>query len=159
MDSFYKFVGTKPDALAMGWSESVPKTDVVMSYLYCRLHEEVFNDEVLFAQSYRDDGLVILAGDENFWTEKFPDWSKNIRQKILDFSLGNYEIEIDFSFETINFLDLQISKKLDGGCIYSIYKKPEQNLVYLNKDSMHPPKVLKAIPNGVLNRLYHRVIR
>lgn len=157
-EKFYKFNGNKntPDSLAMGWSESVTKTDAVMSVIYNKLWSTgTFKpEEVLFAQTYRDDGLVLLRGSDSYWSKNFPKWESSVRDAIRNFSLNNYEITMDYNPNFINFLDLQISKTDDFQLHFGIYKKPGQKLIYLNKESMHPPSVTKSIPYSVLHRLY-----
>lgn len=61
------------------------------------------------------------------------------------------------SHTSIDFLDLTISKDFrisENKFVYTVFKKKDQKLQYLNHSSMHPPKILQAIPNSVFHRLY-----
>ena len=42
-----------------------------------------------------------------------------------------------------------------SGDTYKPYSKPNNNIIYVNRRSNHPPSVLKAIPDGVNKRLSH----
>ena len=50
----------------------------------------------------------------------------------------------------MNFLDVTFN--LDSG-VYKPYMKPNDTLLYVNKNSNHPPSILQNIPAGVNQRL------
>ena len=50
----------------------------------------------------------------------------------------------------VDYLDLEFDLKRK---IFSPYKKPNSDPLYVHKDSNHPPSVLQQIPNGIARRL------
>ena len=51
------------------------------------------------------------------------------------------------------YLDLALYWTPDGSLQFKVYMKENQLLKYLNKGSCHTKSCMKAIPNGVFNRL------
>ena len=62
------------------------------------------------------------------------------------FNKTNYYL----SFEPVNFLDFTLD--LNTG-MYKPYMKPNNTILYVNKDSNHPPSITKNIPTAVNRRL------
>ena len=50
----------------------------------------------------------------------------------------------------VDFLDLMFNL-LDG--MYKAYKKPNNQLLYVNTSSNHPPQIIKQPPISISNRL------
>ena len=51
------------------------------------------------------------------------------------------------------FLDMKMSWSPEGGLQFSVFRKKEQQLKYIRKESTHTPGTLRAILSGVLNHL------
>ena len=60
------------------------------------------------------------------------------------------KITIATGLKHVDFLDVTFNLSTET---YRPYKKPNSKLLYVNKDSNHPPTVLKQIPNSVNQRL------
>ncbi|XP_067859745.1 uncharacterized protein [Heptranchias perlo] len=65
------------------------------------------------------------------------------------------KLTMDYSSESVSFLDTQISIK-DGHLSTSLYRKPTDNLTMLHFSSFHPNHVKEAIPYGQALRI-HRI--
>ncbi len=97
----------------------------------------------LNAGLYRDDGLIV--------SDQTPRGIEQIKQKLSKiFKDCNLSIEIEANKKIINFLDVTLNLN-DGS--FSPYTKPNNNPLYVNANSNHPPSILKNIPLGINKRL------
>ena len=80
---------------------------------------------------YRDDGLGVGA-----LTPRQADKMKKEMCRI--FGEYNLRITIDVNHKIVNFLDVTFN--LDSG-VYKPYMKPNDTLLYVNKNSNHPPSI------------------
>ena len=62
----------------------------------------------------------------------------------------NRTITIETGMKIVDFLDITLDLTKES---YKPYKKPNSDLLYVNKQSSHPDTVLKHIPNSVNKRL------
>ena len=71
--------------------------------------------------------------------------------------LNNIHDTIKFTYETseetINFLDVQVSKNGEGGLNTDLYTKPTDAHAYLQYESCHPPHIKKSLPYSQAIRL------
>ena len=63
---------------------------------------------------------------------------------------ARFNIEIKTNLHIVDFLDVTFNL-LDG--TYKPYKKPNDQLLYVNTSSNHPPGIIKQLPISVNNRL------
>ena len=61
-----------------------------------------------------------------------------------------FQLEIKTNLKQVEFLDVTFN--LITG-FYKPYKKPNNNLLYINTSSDHPPPVIKQLTNSINNRL------
>lgn len=92
---------------------------------------------------YRDDGLGIL----NATPRRVELIKKDICQIFNQHSL---KITIDANKKVVNFLDVTLD--LNKGN-YKPYMKPNNKIVYVHRDSNHPPNIIKNIPLSINKRL------
>ena len=93
---------------------------------------------------YRDDGLVLLRNTSKQKTER-------IRKDIIEiFKNAGFKIEIKTNLHIVDFLDVTFNL-LDE--TYKPYKKPNDQLLYVNTSSNHPPQIIKQLPISISNRL------
>ena len=93
---------------------------------------------------YRDDGLACHKRIPGPTLEKY-------RKGIIKlFKENDLKITIQTGLKTVDFLDVTFNLTTET---FSPYKKPNNKLLYVNKQSNHPPSVLKQIPNSVNERL------
>jgi hypothetical protein len=92
---------------------------------------------------YRDNGLAICS--------KTPNEVDDIKKEICHiFTVNGLNITIEVNKKVINFLDITMDLNTDT---FKPYMKPNNSLLYVHKDSNHPPSVLKNIPESVNKRL------
>ena len=92
---------------------------------------------------YRDDGLAVSHGT----CRQIENMKKNICKTFQNLGLS---ITIEANSKIVNFLDINLN--LASG-IYKPYMKENDNPLYVDSKSNHPPTVLKSIPLGVNRRL------
>ena len=74
-----------------------------------------------------------------------------IRKDIIEiFKNAGFKIEIKTNLHIVDFLDVTFNL-LDG--TYKPYKKPNDQLLYVNTSSNHPPQIIKQLPISISNRL------
>ena len=92
---------------------------------------------------YRDDGLALC--------DATPRETEKIKKHICKiFKDNGLSITIEANKHAINFLDVTFN--LPEGR-YSPYTKPNATLLYVNRESNHPPSIIKNIPAGIDRRL------
>ena len=92
---------------------------------------------------YRDDGLGVC--------KKRPQEVKNSKKRLCNiFREMGLKITVEANKKVVNFLDVTLDLSKDS---YSPYIKPNNPLLYVKKDSNHPPSIIKNIPESVNKRL------
>ena len=85
---------------------------------------------------YRDDVLVVLR---NMNARGICKIKKIIIKMIKDVG---FQLEIKTNLKQVEFLDVTFNM-ITG--LYTPYKKPNDNLLYINTSSDHPPQVIKQL--------------
>ena len=93
---------------------------------------------------YRDDGL---ATHRRIPGPKLDRIRKDIHKMFSEFG---FKVTIEASKPVVNFLDVSLDLNKES---YAPYKKPNENPLYINIHSNHPPNVIKEIPNTINRRL------
>ena len=92
---------------------------------------------------YRDDGLAI--------TNASPRDTENIKKEICRiFNSNGLRITIEANKQIINFLDVTFNLNQNT---YRPFTKPNAELLYVHRESNHPPITTKNIPAGINKRL------
>ena len=113
--------------------------ELVGSYLLSKLAPEYGNDIGL----YRDDGLAAF--------NKTPRETENIKKHICKvFSDHNLKLTIEANKKCVNYLDITLDLR---SASYKPYMKPGNTPQYVNRESNHPPSILRSIPQARNNRL------
>ena len=89
---------------------------------------------------YRDDSLIVVKNLNGQQTERL---MKNIVQVFKNFS---FKAEIKTNLIEIDFLDVTFNLINET---FRPYKKPNNNLSYINVFSNHPPNIIKRLPNSI----------
>ena len=98
----------------------------------------------VFTGLYRDDGLVVLRNMNARGIDK-------IRKIIIKmFKDVGFHFEIKTNLKQVEFLDITLN--LITG-LYTPYKKPNDNFLYINTSSNHPSQVIKQLTNSINKRL------
>ena len=67
-----------------------------------------------------------------------------LRKKIIKiFKESGFKTDIETNLKIVNFLDMTFNLINDS---YKPYKKPNETLLYINKNSNHPPQIIKKVP-------------
>ena len=61
-----------------------------------------------------------------------------------------FKIEIKTNLKVVDFLDITFNLSSDT---YKPYRKPNDNLLYVNTSSNHPPQIIKQLPTSTAKRL------
>ena len=92
---------------------------------------------------YRDDGLGV--------TTQRPQQVENTKKRICEiFRNMGLKITIEANKRIVDFSDVNLDLSRN---IFMPYLKPNNKLLYVNKQSNHPPLILKNIPLSVNRRL------
>ena len=92
---------------------------------------------------YRDDGLAISNAS--------PRDTENIKKEICRvFNQNGLRITIEANKQVINFLDVTFNLSNNT---YQPFTKPNTTLLYVHRESNHPPITTKNIPAGINRRL------
>ena len=93
---------------------------------------------------YRDDGLGVI--DQTSGTHR-----ERLKKKIIKtFKDTGFKITIEIGSTSTEFLDISLNLLTD---YYQVYSKPNTKIIYVNKNSNHPPTVRKQLPKMIQNRL------
>ena len=93
---------------------------------------------------YRDDGLACFRGINGPTSDR-------IRKDIVGiFKELGLKITIETNLKIVNFLDITFN--LVTG-IHQPYIKPNDQPLYINKKSNHPPNIIKALPESISRRI------
>ena len=93
---------------------------------------------------YRDDGLILMRNENGQKTDR-------IRKEVIKiFKEIGFKIETETKLKVVNFLDITFN--LSNGT-YKAYRKPNDNLLYVNTSSSHPPQIIKQLPTSTAKRL------
>jgi hypothetical protein len=92
---------------------------------------------------YRDDGLAASSLS--------PRQTEHTKKEICKiFKNNNLKITIEANLKVVDFLDITLDL---GTELYKPFNKPNSTPLYINKQSNHPPSILKNIPVAVNRRL------
>ena len=76
--------------------------------------------------------------------------SVNRKEIIKIFKNIGFQIEIQTNLKLVDFLDVTFNL---ANNTYQPYKKPNDNLLYINTSSNHPPQIIKHLPVSINDRL------
>ena len=93
---------------------------------------------------YRDDGLGILKNLSG------PDIERKRKEIIKVFKNCGLNITIKTNLTSVDFLDVRFNLKDNT---YEPYRKPNSDPIYINKQSNHPPNIIRDIPKAISKRL------
>ena len=92
---------------------------------------------------YRVDGLATCA--------KIPKQGGSVKKQMCKiFKHHNLRITIEANKKAVDFLDLKLDLRTG---IFKPYKKSNNKIAYIHKQSNHPPSIIKNPPKGINKRL------
>ena len=93
---------------------------------------------------YRDDGLILLRGTSARLADKA---RKDLHQLFDEFQLN---ITAEITHQSVNFLDITLNLNDES---YHPYRKPNNEPLFIDSHSNHPPSITKQLPSSVGNRI------
>ena len=75
-----------------------------------------------------------------------PVTEKKKKQIVMTFKKCRLTITIEYNFKTVNFLDVILDFQNN---VYKPYCKANGKPTSINKNSNHPPSILKQLPNSI----------
>ena len=133
--------GNEDFDVPMGCYDGAEICQLVGTYILSKLKNLIDKKEVGL---YRDDGLGILRNMSG--PEK-----DRMRKKIIKvFKDCGLSITIEINVFIVDFLDTQFNLKTNT---YKPYRKPNNEPMYINQNSNHPPTVLKQLPKSIEKRI------
>lgn len=112
------------------------------TFVYSDLN--IYLDKIIWWGRYIDDIILLWSGSETELLQ-FHSYLNNTNR--------NLKLSLDFSLSEINFLDLKISKDVNGDLHTSIFRKSTDRNTILRADSFHPSCLIDNIPFGQFQRL------
>jgi hypothetical protein len=93
---------------------------------------------------YRDDGLMLLRGKSGRLADK--------ARKSLHTIFHNLGLKITAEVKNhiVNFLDVTLNLQEET---FSPYRKPNNDPLYVDSRSNHPPSIIKRIPEAINKRI------
>ena len=83
---------------------------------------------------------------------KTPKQVEAVKKEMCEiFKNHNLQITIEANKKVVGFLDLTLDLRTG---VYNPYKKPNNNMAYIQKQSNHPPSIIKNLPKGINKRLF-----
>ena len=127
--------------VTMGSYDGAETCEPVGAFLLNQLSSHVDRSAI---GPYRDDGLAALK-------DTSPQAADRLRKKLTGiFKRFDLRITIEANLKVVDFLD--VTMNLDTGK-FQPFRKPNENPLYVSKQSNHPPEITKNIPAAVNKRL------
>ena len=133
--------GNEDFDVPMGSYDSAEVCKLVGAFLLNNLSDAIDKTSVGL---YRDDGLGV------FKSHSGPESERKRKEIIKTFTTYNLSITIETNICFVTFLDATLDLIND---IYKPYWKLNDNPVYINKNSSHPPTVLQQLAKSVSKRI------
>ena len=131
--------GIRQFDVSMGAYDGAEVCELVGLYVLKQLKEKTTAEIGL----YRDDGLAVLKGTGRT-TDKI---RKIINEIFKDIGL---KITSKCNLKVVDYLDITLNLNTQS---YEPYRKPNDEPLYINIKSNHPPNIIKHIPDAVSKRL------
>ena len=127
--------------ITMGAYDGAQITDLVGLYILNKLKTEI--PEIDFGL-YRDDGLGI---HKRIPTTKLEAIKKKLFKMFKDIGLS---ITLETSLNRVDFLDVTFDL---SNQTFEPFRKPNDSPLYINRNSNHPPQIIKNLPSAINRRL------
>ena len=136
-----KKVGNEEFDVPMGCFDGAEICELVGIYNLYELKNVIRKDN---AGLYRDDGLGVLRNLSG------PEIERMRKRIIKIFKDCGLNITIKMNLKTVDFLDVRFDLVNNT---YQPYRKPNNEPIYINKRSNHPPNILKELPKAINKRI------
>ena len=127
--------------VTMGCNDGNELCETVGIYMLNKLSNIINREKIGL---YRDDGLGICQNMSKTEVER-------LKKKIVKiFKESSLSITIEYNLKSVDFLYATIDLVNNT---YKPYRKPNNEPQYINKQSNHPPNVLKQLPKSIEKRV------
>ena len=95
---------------------------------------------------YKNEPWKKKDGDDGLMIQEYINGQQidQLRKKIIKiFKETGFKTDVETNLKIVNFLDMTFNLINDS---YKPYKKPNETLLYINKNSNHPPQIIKKVP-------------
>ena len=127
--------------VAMGCYDGAEVCELVGLYILHKLSSAYPNGSIGL---YRDDGLAVFKN----MNARSGDKTRKVFCQILD-DLG-LKITVQSNLKVVNYLDVTLNLKTGK---YYPFRKPDNNPLYINAKSNHPPSIIKQVPASISSRI------
>jgi len=140
-EPWMKKKGKEDFDVTMGSFDGAEICELVGLFLLQEMHQIIDKDSIGL---YRDDGLAVTQDMNGHEID-------SIRKKLVElFKTHGLAIKISCNLKFSDFLDITFN--LENGT-YKPYNKPNNDPLYINTESNHPPTIIKQIPESVSKRI------
>ena len=115
--------------------------ELVGTFILSKLSDVVDKKDVGL---YRDDGLGI------FKYLSRPEIERKKKAIVKVFKDSGLSIKVETNLKTVDFLDASFDLNQS---VYKPYRKPNNNPIYIDNNSNHPPNILKQLPKSIVKRI------
>ena len=130
--------------VAMGSFDGAEVCDLIGLFLLDNLSDKYGKNNVGL---YRDDALVILRN------ASVPQPERTRKDITREFKKQGLNISISANLKICNFLDVTLN--LTDGTYYP-YRKPNNETLYIDSNSNHPPTVITHLPAAIGSPTFHQ---
>ena len=127
--------------VTMGSFDGAEVCELIRLFLLNNLSEKYGKNNVGL---YRDDGLVLLRNASG------PQSERTRKDITREFKRQGLNISISTNLKICNFLDVTLN--LTDGTHY-LYRKPNNETLYIDTNSNHPPTIIKHLPAAIGRRI------
>ena len=127
--------------VTMGSNDGAEVCELIGLYILNKLTARFRKEN---AGLYRDDGLILLRNVTGRLAEK----AKKELTRI--FSTFNLTITATANMKIVNFLDITLDLTNEK---FKPYRKPNDDTLYINSHSNHPPSIIKQLPKSISHRI------
>ena len=127
--------------VTMGSFDGAEVCELIGLFLLNNLSEKYGKNNVGL---YRDDGLVLLRNANG------PQSERTRKDITREFKKQGLNISINTNLKICNFLDVTLN--LSDGTYYP-YRKPNNETLYIDNNSNHPPTIIKHLPAAIGRRI------
>ena len=120
--------------VSMGANDGAEICELVGLYILTEIHKNI---DFTSVGLYRDDGLAVIRSASGSSLDRY-------RKKLITlFQDNELKITVKTGKTSINFLDINFCLNSE---LYQPYRKPNDEPLYINRNSNHPPTILSRLP-------------
>ena len=127
--------------VSMGANDGAEICELVGLNILTEIHRNIDFSSVGL---YRDDGLAVIRSASGSSSDRY-------RKKLITlFQDNELKITVKTGKTSINFLHINFCLNSES---YQPYRKPNDEPLYINRNSNHPPTILSRLPQTISKRL------